>query len=79
MLDARGEGGLRAKLRAARLAAGHENAAKFALRVGVRPNTVYRIEAGKIRPSIDTLAAWARVCAVTTDSLLDLDPLAGLQ
>jgi repressor LexA len=59
------------RLRAARLLTGLTQA-EFAHRIGVERNTVTRLEGGHGAPSADTLAAWARVCGVSTDSLLGL-------
>lgn len=61
------------RLAEARLAAGRLNAAAFAREVGLTPNSVYRLERGELTPRIETLAAWARLCAVSTDALLGLD------
>jgi transcriptional regulator with XRE-family HTH domain len=58
------------RLRSARVRAGYDNAAVFADSLRVRPNTVYRIERGEQSPSVETLARWAELCGVTTDSLL---------
>lgn len=63
---------LHERLRAARLAANHDVASAFARLIGVEPNTVYRLESGRLQPSIETLAAWATVCGVSADSLLGL-------
>jgi transcriptional regulator with XRE-family HTH domain len=62
------------RLREARHRAGYENASAFADALGVRANTVYRIERADIRPSVATLARWAEVCGVTSDSLLGIAP-----
>lgn len=62
-----------ARLRAARRGAGHKNASAFARAVGVQPNTVYRIEAAEVVPSVATLAEWSRVCGVSADRLLGLE------
>lgn len=59
-----------ARIAHARLAAGYENAAAFAKRVGVTPNTLYRWESGKIVPDIWSLAAIAEVAEVSADWLL---------
>lgn len=64
--------GLGGRLRAARIAAGLGNASGFARLVGLQPNTIYRIEKGKVVPSVATLAAWARACSVSSDSLLGI-------
>lgn len=58
------------RLRRARHRAGYTNASAFARAINVTANTVYRVEKGDLKPSIETLAEWARVCGVTTDSLL---------
>ena len=62
---------LNARLRAAREATPHKSAVTFADALRIAPNTVYRIESGRMQPSIETLRKWARECGVTTDSLLD--------
>jgi transcriptional regulator with XRE-family HTH domain len=62
---------LNARLRAAREATSHKTAVTFADAIDIAANTVYRIEAGRMKPSIETLHRWARECGVTTDSLLD--------
>lgn len=59
-----------ARLRAARLRAGHGNASAFARLIEISPNTVYRIERGDIGVSVETLASWARACGTTMDALM---------
>lgn len=54
----------------ARMGAGHENASAFARAMSLAPNTVYRIEAGKICPGADTLMAWALACHVSLDTMV---------
>lgn len=61
---------LNARLRAAREATSHKSAVTFADAIDIAPNTVYRIESGRMQPSVETLRKWARECGVTTDSLL---------
>lgn len=60
------------RLKAARLAAGFQNASAFGRHVELAPNTIYRLEKGDEQPSIETLSKWARGCGVTSDSLLGL-------
>lgn len=47
-------------------------AQKFAEKVGVALNTVYRIERGDVAPTLQTLRKWAEVCGVSTDELLGM-------
>jgi transcriptional regulator with XRE-family HTH domain len=63
---------LSTRLRDARTCAGLTRA-ELARRLGVDRGTVMRAEDGKNEPRPATLAAWARVCGVSADSLLGLD------
>lgn len=60
-------------LRAARIDAGLSQQA-LADALEVCRETVSRIERGLGSPHTTTLAAWARICGVTTDSLLGIEP-----
>lgn len=64
---------LNERLRAARVAAGHDNVIAFAVQIGIHPNTVYRIENGKMNPQLATLRKWAEACRVSIGSLLDAE------
>lgn len=46
---------------------------ELARRIGVHRNTVMRAEKGEHDLAAQTLAAWARECAVSADDLLGLD------
>jgi transcriptional regulator with XRE-family HTH domain len=49
------------------------SAQKFAERLGVALNTVYRIERGDVSPTVETLRKWAEVCGVSADELLGME------
>lgn len=57
------------RIRAARLAAGHSNAAQFSRDAGFQPHTLWRYEEGQSRPGVDHLASIARLCGVTMEWL----------
>lgn len=59
-----------ARIKKARINAGKSNAAQFARDVGIQPHTLWRYEAGKSRPGIDTAASIARELGVSIEWLL---------
>lgn len=58
-----------ARIRRARLAAGYDVAARFAAEVGVRPHSLWRYEAGHMRPGTDVLLAISRLTGVSIEWL----------
>lgn len=58
-----------ARIRNARLVAGYSVAARFAERIGVRPHTLWRYEAGQMRPSVDVLIAIGRLTGLSIEML----------
>lgn len=67
-----------ARIHEARIAAGYgDNASEFAREIGMAPNSVYRLEAGKMEPKVPTLERISRVCRVSMDWLVRGETTAG--
>lgn len=55
------------RIRRARVDAGFHSGARFARTVGIRPETLNRIEHGHCQPSLETVDAIARQAGVSLD------------
>lgn len=62
------------RIREARVTAGLKQA-QLADIVGVRPQTIWRIEAGQQRPSLEVASRIAQALSVSLDQLLESEPI----